>query len=324
MRSAARPGPRGAGAAPAIVVVGEALVDIVHRANGAVDEVPGGSPANVALTLGRLGRRPTLVTRLGDDDRGRAVRRWLAESEVEIAAVPAARTATATAHLDRTGAATYSFDIDWDLGDDAAALGGATAAAHVVHVGSVATVLEPGAAQVASIVRGARSTAAITFDPNIRPSLIDDPTRARARVDEMIGLSDIVKASDEDLGWLHPDRDPIEAARAWARRGPALVVVTLGSRGAFGVTPDGETTVPAVPVDVIDTVGAGDTFMGALIDGLLALRPNDPGGPTRFRDLSLPDVDALLRRCALAAAITASRPGASPPRRVELDSLRTA
>ena len=163
-------------AAPRVVVIGESLVDIVHRAGGAVDEAPGGSPANVALTLGRLGRAPTLVTRLADDDRGRRVRRWLEHSGVTVDAVAAPRTSTATALLDASGAATYTFDLEWDLGDDVARLAeDVLASADLVHVGSVGAFLEPGAGQVAALVRAVHGRAIVTYDPNIRPSLVSDP-----------------------------------------------------------------------------------------------------------------------------------------------------
>lgn len=305
-------------AAPRVVVVGESLVDIVHRAGGAVDEAPGGSPANVALTLGRLGRAPILVTRLADDDRGRRVRRWLEHSGVAVDAVAAPRTSTATAVLDASGAATYTFDLEWDLGDDVARLAeDAFASADLVHVGSVGAVLEPGAGQVAALVRAVHGRAIVTYDPNIRPSLARDPQAVRARVAELIGIADVVKTSDEDVQWLHPGRDAIEIAREWVIGGPALVVVTRGAEGAIAVTADAEIVVPAVPTDVVDTVGAGDTFMGALIDGLLAreadLSARAPGGGIRPDEL-----EALLRRSAEAAAITVSRPGADPPRRDEL------
>ncbi|KAF2413900.1 hypothetical protein B1729_07505 [Microbacterium sp. B35-04] len=305
-------------AAPRVVVVGESLVDIVHRAGGAVDEAPGGSPANVALTLGRLGRAPVLVTRLADDDGGRRVRRWLEESGVTVDAVTAVRTSTATALLDAGGAATYTFDLEWDLGDDVARLAqDVFASADLVHLGSVGAVLEPGAGQVAALVRAVHGRAIITYDPNVRPSLVRDPQVVRDRVDELIGLADVIKASDEDMQWLQPGRDAIEVAREWVMVGPALVVVTRGADGATAVTTDAEVVVPAASTHVVDTVGAGDTFMGALIDGLLAraagLGLRAPGGGIHPDEL-----EALLRRAAEAAAITVSRPGADPPRREEL------
>jgi fructokinase len=305
-------------AAPHVVVIGESLVDIVHRAGGVVDEAPGGSPANVALTLGRLGRAPILVTRLADDERGRRVRRWLEDSGAAVDAVAAPRTSTATAVLDASGAATYAFDLEWDLGDEVARLAADVfGSADLVHVGSVGAVIEPGAGQVAALVRAVHGRTVITYDPNIRPSLVRDPQAVRARVAELIGLADVVKASDEDVRWLRPGRDVLDVAREWVIGGPALVVVTRGADGAIAVTADAEVVVPAVPTEVVDTVGAGDTFMGALIDGLLTRAASSglrtPGGGIRPDEL-----EALLRRSAEAAAITVSRPGADPPRREEL------
>jgi fructokinase len=124
------------GAGAQVAVVGEALVDIVHRADGSVSETPGGSPANVALALGRLGRAPRLVTQLADDARGRAVRRWLERSGVKVDSVKAKRTATATARLDAAGAATYDFDIQWAL------TGASVTEADILHIGSPVTVAE--------------------------------------------------------------------------------------------------------------------------------------------------------------------------------------
>lgn len=301
-----------------LVVVGEAVVDIVHRADDVVDEAPGGSPANTALTLGRLGRRPTLITRLAEDDWGARVRRWLEESDVEVDAVPAPRTPTAAAHVDANGAASYDFDLEWDLGADIARLEALVGAADVVHVGSIAAVLEPGADHVAALVRSVRGRAIVTYDPNIRPSLVDDPDRVRQRVAALVELSDVVKASDEDLRWLHTGRDLVEVARDWVARGPRLVVVTLGSDGAIGVTADDVVAVPAVVTSVIDTVGAGDTFMGVLIDSIAGSDELRASLSTAGHSIHSSAVESLLRRSAHAAAITVSRPGADPPRSAEL------
>ncbi|HEX5858581.1 MAG TPA: carbohydrate kinase [Microbacterium sp.] len=296
-----------------VVVVGEALVDIVHRADGTVDEAPGGSPANVALTLGRLGRSPRLLTRLADDAHGRAVRAWLEASGVAVDAVDAPRTATATAHLDAAGAATYDFDIEWALG--AASI----ADADVLHVGSVAALLEPGAGDVSRLVDELRGRATVTYDPNIRPSLLPDAGAARVLVDALVRRADVVKASDEDLRWLHPDDEPEEVAARWQRSGPAVVVVTLGAEGAYAVTASGVTRVPGVETAVIDTVGAGDTFMGALIDSLIAAGLAGAARRDALRGIPHSELDAILRACAAAAAITVSRPGADPPTRDDLD-----
>lgn len=302
------------GPSPDVLVVGEALVDIVHRADGSVDEKPGGSPANVAITLGRLGRRPRLLTHLGDDDRGRLVRAWLEASGVEVAGRAAARTSTATAVLDATGAARYDFAIDWDVDAADAELPGA------VHVGSIATTLAPGADAVLALVERARGRALVTFDPNIRPNLVADADDVRRRVRALIERADVVKASDEDVAWLHPGADLEEVAPSWVASGPALVVVTAGADGAVAATAAGAARIPSAPVEVVDTVGAGDTFMGALIDGLLSAGATGGAAHAAVAALEESRLTSLLRRSADAAAVTVSRPGADPPTRAELDA----
>ncbi|WP_313664300.1 PfkB family carbohydrate kinase, partial [Cellulosimicrobium cellulans] len=191
------------------LVVGEALVDVVPDGPGTTRDLPGGSPANVALTLGRLGREVALATTLAPDGRGTLVGDWLAASGVEVDAhVPSSgRTSTATVALDARGQATYTFDLAWergqvDLGD-----------AEIVHVGSIAAVLPPGADAVRDVVRRARGTAVVCYDPNVRPALVDDPAAVRARVEELVALADVVKVSDEDLAWFAPGTDPLDVAR---------------------------------------------------------------------------------------------------------------
>jgi fructokinase len=297
---------------PRVSVIGEALIDIVCRCDGSVDEAPGGSPANVALTLGRLGDATRLITRLGDDPHGHSLRTWLAAAGVEVVAARARQTSTAIARLDGTGAAAYEFDIDWFLDDVPLELGG------VVHTGSVAAYLPPGSTHVRQTVAEARAGSLVTYDPNIRPALIASRVSVRHVVEDFVSLADAVKASDEDLRWLYPDQDPEDVARRWRRRGPSIMVVTTGAQGAFATTARGEVRVPAPRAEVVDTVGAGDTFMGALIDGLL--RAGYTSAHDRDRLRAVPDVEtaALLRFAAAAAAITVSRPGADPPRRCEV------
>ncbi len=298
-----------------ILVVGEALVDVVPDRDGHPQDLPGGSPANVAITLGRLGRDVRLVTVLGDDERGRLVRSWLEASGVTVLAqAPATgRTSTAVVTLDETGAATYDFDLVWDLAqvpqEDC----------DVLHVGSVATLLDPGADVVLEAVRSRHGRALVSLDPNARPALTPDRAAAAARVEELVALSGLVKVSDEDLEWLFPDSAPVATATRWASSGPGLVVVTRGGEGAVAVRPDGTTLeVPGVPVAVADTVGAGDTFSGVLIDTLLALGVSGPGGADALRSLTDRDVVDLVTTAAIGAAITVSRPGADPPHRAEL------
>ncbi|MDN4475630.1 carbohydrate kinase [Demequina sp. SYSU T00192] len=301
-----------------VLVVGEALVDVVMGPDGTAAH-PGGSPANVALGLARLGRDVDLLTRLGLDPNGVLVADHLQDDGVRL--VPGSAgpgpTSVATATLDAGGAATYEFDIAWELADGVRLRNAPLA----VHTGSIAAVMAPGAEQVLRLVHALRFNSTVTYDPNVRPSLMGSPDDARPAIERMVGLADVVKASDEDLGWLYPDRTVDEAARAWAGMGPALVVVTRGGDGATAFTHDGrEIHEPAPAVTVADTVGAGDSFMAGLIDGLwgagLLGRPHRDA----LRGMSDEAVTGLLRPCARIAAITVSRPGANPPTRAELDA----
>jgi fructokinase len=302
-------------AQPRVLVVGEALVDVVPDRDGHRQDLPGGSPANVAITLGRLGRDVRLVTLLGDDARGAMVRSWLEASGVTVLArrTASGRTSSAAVTLDGSGAATYDFDLDWHLDevpDDGC---------DVLHVGSIATVLEPGADTVLAAVRAHRGRALISLDPNARPAITPDRTGPAARVEELVSLADVVKVSDEDLEWLHPDHDPVVTATRWAGAGPGLVVVTRGGDGAVAVRHDGTTLeVPGVPVVVADTVGAGDTFSGVLVDSLLALGVSGADGAAALRALTDRDVLEAVATAAIGAAVTVSRPGADPPDRAEL------
>lgn len=297
------------------LIIGEALIDRVIHPDGRATESPGGSPANVALALGRLGRHPKLVTSIGRDAAGEVVSSWLAESGVELAVLcpEGSSTAIATALLDARGDATYEFDIEWALREDI------HIDSDVVHVGSIAALLQPGADVVLGLVKSARDRATVTYDPNVRPALIDDRNFAAQRIEELVGLADVVKASEDDLRWLYPGLSLEESSEAWLLLGPSIIVVTLGSGGAFCLAAAGRVDCAAVTVDVVDTVGAGDSFMGALIDGLITKGLSGGAKRNDLRGVSVENLGRLLRRSAFAAAITVSRAGANPPWRAELD-----
>ncbi|MDQ0424394.1 MULTISPECIES: carbohydrate kinase family protein [Cellulomonas] len=302
------------------LVIGEALVDAVRRPDGTHDEFPGGSPANVAIGLARLGRRAELLTWLADDAHGDLVRRHLAASGVHVLTgdrAPA-RTPVATAHLDAAGVATYDFDLEWDL---PATWDEGEGDALVVHTGSIAAVLTPGGPKVADLLESRRATSTITYDPNLRPALMGDPADVRPVVERLVRASDVVKVSDEDLAWLLPGVAPAEVAEDWSRSGPALVVVTHGGEGAFASTAAGaRLTVPAPRVTVADTVGAGDSFMGGLVDGLWSAGLLGADRRAALHDVDAGTVEQVLARCARIAAITVSRAGANPPTTAELDT----
>lgn len=313
MNSTPPPGPAGRS-----LVVGEALVDVVHRPDGSVEEHVGGSPANVALGLGRLGRRSDLLTWIGPDAYGELIRKHLAASGVTVLAGSTApdRTPVATAHVDETGGATYTFELEWDLpptweedGEDPL----------VVHTGSIASWFAPGAERVREVLAARRERSTVTFDPNLRPSLMGTPAEAVPVVEALVSESDVVKVSDEDLAWLMPGIAPAEIAEQWARTGPSLVVVTHGGEGAFATTSAGaRLSVPALPVTVADTVGAGDSFMAGLIDGLWSAGLLGHDRRDALRDVETGVVEQILTRCVRISGITVSRPGANPPDRSEL------
>ena len=298
------------------LVIGEALVDVVRRADGSTTEHPGGSPANVALGLGRLGRGVDLLTWIGKDDRGRAVADLLGASAVAI--VPgsdsAARTSVAVATLSPEGAAVYDFDLSWEVPERWAS---PPAPPLVVHTGSIAAVLEPGGGDVARVLAAHRESATLTYDPNVRPSLMPPPEATRPIVERLVAMADVVKVSDEDLAWL-VDEPPLVTARRWAGEGPALVVMTMGARGAVAVSSGREIEVAAPPVVVADTVGAGDSFMAGLIDGLWTAGLLGADRRAALRRTPEATVREIVARCARIAAITVSRPGADPPTRAEL------
>ena len=295
------------------LVIGESLIDIVHRVDGSSQEHVGGSPANVAIGLARLGHDVTLATMIGQDERGARIAGLLHEEKVRLTegSVGRRRTSVATSTLDATGAATYSFDLAWQVSEDQPLDG----LAHV-HTGSLAATLEPGASAVLTAIQSARPNATISYDPNTRPSLMGNPHEVRAKIEALIGRSDVVKASDEDIAWLYGGAPVAEVLRLWGQLGPSLVVMTRGDKGVLTwLRSSGElTTADAPVVKVVDTVGAGDSFMAGLLSGLLeAGLLGDLEARERLRAATLADVRPAIDRALACAAITVSRPGADPP-----------
>lgn len=293
-----------------ILITGEALTDIVVDADGGRREHPGGSPLNVAVALSRLGHDAHLLTAIGDDARGDAIRAHLDESGVQLtpASVRPGRTSTAEAVLDAYGAATYTFDLTWD--PDTAGL---PEAPDAVHTSSIAAVLEPGATTLSALLRSARGSSTISYDPNARPTLMGAPEDVRARIEENIALSDVVKASDEDVAWLYGTEDVEDVAASWRDLGPSLTVLTRGGDGAVAFSASGRVQVAPVQVEVVDTVGAGDTFSAGILDALAA--KGLLGADRREMLAAIPsdDLATVLRRAAALSAITVSRAGANPP-----------
>ncbi len=301
-----------------VLVIGESLMDVVASPGG-LDEHAGGSPMNVSVGLARLGCPVQLLTNLGTDARGVVIADYLASAGVPLVpgSILEGRTSTATATLDDSGSASYEFLIDWSLGfvadlpDSSIVHQGA-----IVHTGSIAAFLEPGASQLEALLRtAAKRRAIITFDPNIRPSIIGSKPDSLAVVQRLSALSTVVKVSDEDALWLFGELTPDAVVDRLLAMGATLAIVTLGASGALLATATDRVSVPGRRVTVADTIGAGDSFMSAVVQKLQALLQSGVDAA------ALADGDALdhsvlsdIGEFAVScAAITVSRPGSNPP-----------
>jgi fructokinase len=308
-----------------LTVIGEGLVDVVQRTSG-IEAHVGGSPLNVAVGLARLDHAVQFVGRYGRDAYGDSVAAHLRSSSVMVPLGPdELPTSVATAVIDDDGAATYTFDLAWELPGLADRLSFMLQGTTLLHTGSIATMLAPGAAAVLAAVEHAHPAATISFDPNCRPSIITDVDYARRQAEKFVTLADVIKASDEDLEWLYPGVDALESARRWlalgGSEGPALVVVTRGAAGPWGITAAGEAAIDAPRVEVADTVGAGDSFMAALLSGIVDRGLDGAQNRKDLRELPAEGLAELLAHAARAAAVTVSRPGANPPTRAELNTV---
>jgi fructokinase len=313
-----------------VTVIGEALVDLVPAGDssnsGLWRAAPGGSPANVAVGLARLGVPTRMGVRLSADVFGRALRRHLADNGVDLSAAISAPEASSLAVVSVApdGGAEYDFRVDgtadWQWTDPELEQllpdpeGGPVA----VHTGSLAAILPPGADPLRRLIGSARRTATVSYDPNCRPLLMGDLATARDRVADLVGLADVVKASEDDLRWLHPDRPVAQIAAEWSTTGPALVVVTLGAQGALAAGPAGIVQVPGRAVRVVDTVGAGDSFMAALLAGMAARDLLGADRRSALRSLGIEQIERLLGEAVVASGLTCTRAGADPPTAAEL------
>ena len=299
---------------PHILAIGEALIDVVmtHEQPDFPVEIPGGSPANVALTLGRLNRPVALATWIGLDERGRLIDFHMNDSGVHVTAASrgASHTSTALARLDESGAASYTFDLEWAPTPPIKV----PDTAQILEAGSISTIIEPGASAVLDALTRGREHALVCFDPNARPSIMGEPEAALASIERFIALADVVKVSDEDIEWLTGGAPIDEAVERWLGMGPSLVVVTRGKHGSDVATASGlRFTKTPSDVPVVDTVGAGDSFMGGIIDAMwgMGLR----GGEARETLRTLPEeqVRAIIDRASAVSDVTVSRKGANPP-----------
>ncbi len=316
---------------PSFAVIGESVVDVVDPGDGSASLArPGGSPLNVAIGLARLGNRTAFAGRLSDDPLGTILMRHLERSGVDTSRVVRAPEPSTIALLQLSaGHASYQFsvqrtaDFQWSAEEVSVVPGGAGA----VHFGSLASWLPPGDEVINGRMAALRSAGLvlISYDPNARPGLQGQAGSARGKVDRSAALAHVIKASAEDVDWLYGQPGSAgrtRAAASWLARGTALVVVTDGANGATAWTPGlPPVTRPAFPVEVVDTVGAGDAFTSGLLDALARRDLLTPGAVAGLDDVTV--LAGLLDDAALVAAITCSRPGADPPRRDEVERYRS-
>ena len=298
-----------------VLVVGEALID-VHDDGMTIRERVGGSAGNVAVGLARLGRDTLLHTAIGRDERGEEILAYLTASGVGLSdsSVCQPTSSVARAVLRMDGSARHDYRITW-----APAAAPDQISARAVHAGSIGAYLEPGASTVLDLLSRSYGRSLITFDPKIEPALVGDRDDARRTTLAFVELAGIVKTSENDLAYLFPGEDPVEVLRDWLGRGPDLVVLTRGPRGATAVTARGVVDVPAVSVLYAEEgAGAADAFMSTLVDSALTLGADES---MRWLRSGAPVVEQVLSRSVQAAALTVARLGAVPPTAEELAHL---
>ena len=304
-----------------VLVSGEALVDLIPREETTYEAVLGGSPYNTAIGLGRLGVKTGFAGRLSSDTMGEALVKELSASGVDASFSIVDPRPSPLAFVTRGTAATgsrYSFYLGATAYDGPSPLAAdwAAHAAHL-HIGSFSAT--DGALGAAALValQGASGEATTSYDPNIRPFVVPPRAETLPMVEERVRLATYVKASDEDFDWLYPGTPPSEAAARWAGLGPELVVMTRGGAGAEAYFRGERIVQPAPSIEVVDTVGAGDSFMSAL---LAAMTDDGALGPGRHEPTEA-QVGRWLLFAIAAAAITCTRQGAQPPTRAEVDKV---
>ena len=292
-----------------IWVCGEVLIDVLPTG-----PVVGGGPANTAKALARLGHTVDFIGGISTDSYGQLSRKELERDGVGLGLALESNkpTSTATVQLDKAGSATYTFIID----------GTATfefspswlpdperLKPRVLQIGTLATVVEPGASVLFDWAVNCAEFAPIVFDPNIRPSFLADRKKYCQAVEKWVGISSVVKLSDEDIAWLYPDQSLDEVAHRWLEGETSLVVITRGSKGIIGYTHGAQEEVESYAVELVDDIGAGDTVGAILVEAVVEYSVAGIVGHT---------LNTVLHRAAVAAGITVSRAGAEPPRLHEL------
>jgi fructokinase len=295
-------------------VAGEVLIDLILEG---ADRKPivGGGPANTARALARLGIDTQFIDGISSDQYGQMAKTELKTSGVKLDYVKYSDkpTCLAIVSLNESGSATYEFVIENTATFDFTATwlpGPKTEQPSLLHIGTLATVLEPGASALFEWTQSVAKVAPIVFDPNIRPAVISDRMQYVTQVERWVAISSAVKVSDEDIKWLYPSIGVEQIINDWLTKGPSLIVVTHGDKGLTGYRKNERVSVDAVKVQVADTVGAGDTVGAILVEAM-----EEDG----LEDLTGARLEVMLKRAAKAAAITVSRVGANPPTSEDLE-----
>jgi fructokinase len=300
-----------------IWVCGEVLIDLIPGADGVRVPHVGGGPANTAKALARLGHDVQFIDGISSDQYGVMSRKELLDDEVKLdlalksdkptclAIVSLAENGGASYEFEIDGTATFDFSLDW-LPDPS------RYKPRVLHIGTLVTVIQPGADVLYDWAIRVAEFAPIVYDPNIRPSVMGDRNRYQASVEKWADISSVIKVSDDDIAWLYPGVEYADVAQRWVSNGASLVVVTRGSQGLIGFTADGAVEVPGVKIEVADTVGAGDTVGAIIVEAIVQ---------KGLMGLTGDVLKSTLHRAAFAAGITCSRKGAQPPYKHELKNI---
>jgi fructokinase len=297
-----------------IWVCGEVLIDLIPGADGVRVPHVGGGPANTAKALARLGHEVHFIDGISTDAYGVSARTELLADEVklDLALTSDKPTCRAIVSLNKDGGASYEFEIDGTATFDFSLDWLPDPSRHkpqVLHIGTLVTIIQPGADVLYDWALQVAEFAPIVFDPNIRPSVMGDRDLYEAAVEKWAAISSVIKVSDDDLEWLFPGKSIGETAKRWLADGAALVVVTRGADGVIGFTSDGAVEVPGAKIVVADTVGAGDTVGAIVVEAMI-----EKG----IMALTGDSLRETLARAAKAAGITCSRKGAEPPYKHEL------
>jgi fructokinase len=285
-------------------VCGEALIDVLPQG-----PVPGGGPANTAIALARLDVDVHFIGGLSSDAHGQLLRRHLSSNGVDLTHAMASDlpTALAIVTLDARGSASYDFQLEQTATFTFESRSLPAGTPRVVHVGSLATIVEPSASALHDWARSI--DAPIVFDPNVRSAVVSDVEQYRAAVERWASIASIIKLSDDDLAFLYPGIDEVQAVRRLLHEQVHAVVLTRGVNGVMAVTRDATVVIPGRPVDVVDTVGAGDTVGAVLVEAMMEAPVSALTGER---------LEYVLDRAVRAAAITCTRAGCQPPTLADL------